>query len=208
MDIRPFATFRRYELAERWEHRVEEVLERLTKKKFIPLDAAREETERCGWISLDHLFDTRFEIEKVFRDPFLCFALRVDRRKVPANLLRAHVKLEEQAQRNATGKPVGPAKRREIREQVRERLIEKVLPAAASYPAVVAPNRGVVWFSNAGQKTCELFVAHFEETFEIALIQETPRNLALRATHGDGDAVDRATPTIFAEQQQLAGAAK
>jgi DNA recombination-dependent growth factor C len=204
MEIRPFATFRRFELAERWEWKIEETLKRLEKKKFLPLDAAHEETERAGWITLEHLFDTRFEIEKIYRDPYLCFALRIDRRKIPANLLRAHAKIEEQAQRNATGKPVGPAKRREIREQVREMLTAKVLPSAASYPVVLAPNRGMVWFSNAGQKAGEAFVAHFEETFEIALIPQTPRHLALRTTRGDAEAIDRAVPATFAERPALA----
>jgi hypothetical protein len=203
MDIRPFATFRRFELAEKWEHKVEEVLARLAKKKFVSLEAAHEETERVGWITLEHLFDTRFEIEKVFRDPFVCFALRIDKRKIPMNLLRAHVKIEEQAARNATGKPVGPAKRREIREQVREKLVEKVLPSAASYPVVLAPNRGIVWFSNTGQRACEACVAHFEETFDVALIPQTPRYLALRLSQGDADAVDRAAPTLFAEPQAV-----
>lgn len=207
MDIRAFGTFRRYELAEKWEWKVEETLKRLEKKKFVPLEKAQEETERAGWITLEHLFDTRFEIEKVFRDPFLCFGFRVDKRKIPANLLRAHVKIEEQAQRNATGKPVGPAKRREIREHVREMLTEKVLPSAASYQVVLAPNRGMVWFSNVGQKACELFVAQFEETFEIALIAQTPRHVALRLTQGDADGIDRAAPAVFAEKPALAATA-
>ena len=197
MDIRPFATYRRYELAERWEHKIEEVQKRLERRKFLPLDGAHEETERAGWITLEHLFDTRFEIEKVFLDPFICFALRIDKRKIPANLLRAHLKIEEQAVRNATGKPVGPSKRRELREQVREKLTEKVLPSAASYPVVVQPNRGMVWFSNAGQKACEAFVAQFEDTFEISLIPQTPRMLGLRIAQGDAEAVDKAGPTVF-----------
>lgn len=201
MDVRGFAAFRRFELAEKWEYGMEETLRRLEKKKFLPLDGAREETERAGWITLEHLFDTRFEPEKVFADPFVCFALRIDRRKVPANLVRAHVKIEEQAVRNATGKPVGPAKRRELREQVHERLLEKVLPAATSYPVVLAPNRRLVWFSNCGQKTCETFVAQFEETFEIALIAQTPRQVALRTLHGDAESVDRAQRTIFSASE-------
>ena len=205
MDIRPFGTFRRYELAERWEHGAKEVVDRLTKRKFLPLEGAREETERWGWITLEHLFDTRFEIEKVFLDPFVAFALRIDRRRVPANLLRAHVKLEEQACREATGKPVGPAKRRELRAEVREKLLAKTLPSASSYPVVLQPNRGIVWFSNTGKKTTELFVAQFEETFEVALIPQNPRNLALRVVSGDADSVDRAEPTVFSSGRAAAG---
>jgi DNA recombination-dependent growth factor C len=201
METKGFGTFRRYELAERWEYGVEETLKRLERKKFLPLDAAREETERCGWITLEHLFDTQFDLEKVFIDPFLKFGFRVDRRRVPANLVRAHVKIEERAVREATGKPVGAARRREIREQVVEKLLEKVLPAATAYEVVLAPKRGFVWFSNTGEKATELFVAHFEDTFEIALVAQGPRQCALRLSGGDADAVERTAPTCFANDE-------
>jgi DNA recombination-dependent growth factor C len=197
MDVRPFAAFCRYELADKWEHGAQEVVKRLEKKKFLPLEDAMEETERWGWITPEHLFDTRFEIEKVFRDPYLVFGLRLDKRKVPANLVRALAKLEEQAARAATGKPVGPAKRREIRERVTEDLMRKVLPSATSYGVVVSPNRGIVWFSNTGQRATEIFETHFEETFEIALVRQTPRELALRLTGGDAGAIERAAATTF-----------
>ncbi len=201
IDVRPFGTFRRYEMAERWSFGVEEAIERLSKKKFLPLDQAREETERWGWITLAHLFDTRFEVEKVFRDPFVVFGFRIDRRRVPANLLRAHVKIEEEAAR-AAGAKLGPARRREIRKAVRERLLEKTLPAAVAHQVAIAPRAGIVWFSNAGRRANELFVSHFEDTFEIALVAQTPRQLALRLSGGDADAVDRAVPAVFSAEHE------
>jgi hypothetical protein len=168
-----------------------------------------EETERAGWVTLEHLFDTRFELEKVFRDPFVAFALRVDRRKVPQNLLRAHLRIEEQAYTNATGKKVLPAKRRELREQVRQKLVEKVLPSAAAYQVVLHPGAGIVWFGNTAEKTCETFTRLFEDTFGVGLVAQTPRDLGLRLLGGDAEALDRAAPATFSKEApryQLVGA--
>ena len=215
MDIRPMSTFRRFELAERVNLGVEAILERLEKRKFRPLDDPRggavEETERFGWITCEHLFDTRFDLEKVFHDPYIVFALRMDKRKVPQNIFRAHLKIEERAIENATGKKVGPARRKELREQVRLKLIERVMPSAAAYQVVWNPGSGIVWFGNTGEKACECFVQQFEDTFEVALIAQTPRYVGLRILKGDADPIDRAAKAAFSKRSpsyQLVGAAR
>src|SRR5262245_48102601 len=216
MDIRAMSTFRRFELADRVDFGVEEILKRLEKRKFLPLDdgkggGAVEETERFGWVTCEHLFDTRFEIEKVFRDPYIVFQLRIDKRKIPQNLFRAHLKIEERAIENATGKRVGPARRKELREQVRLKLIEKVMPAASAYQVVWSKASGIVWFGNTGEKACECFVQQFEDTFEVALIAQTPRYVGLRILKGDAEPIDRAATTAFSKRApsyQLVGATR
>lgn len=204
MDIRAMTTFRRFEVAEPVKMGVEEIVRRLEKRKFLPLDGAVEETERFGWITLEHLFDTRFALEKVFRDPYAAFALRIDKRKIPQNIMRAHLRIEEIAYQDATGKKVGPAKRRELRDQVRLKLVEKVLPVAAAYQAIWNVNDGLVWFGNTGEKVCEAFVQQFEDTFDTTLIAQTPRHLGLRLLEGDATAIDRAAPAQFSKQAPAA----
>lgn len=209
MDIKAMATFRRFEVAEPVKLKIEEIVARLEKRKFLPLTDAKEETERFGWITVEHLFDTRFDIEKVIGDPYVCFALRIDKRKIPQNLVKAHMKIEEMAYLEATGKKVGPAKRKEIREQVRLKLCDKVLPTAASYQVIWHPNAGLVWFGNTGEKACEAFIQHFEDTFDVALVAQTPRHLALRILEGDATGLDRTAPTSFSKEMpayQLAAA--
>ncbi len=211
MDIRAMTTVRRFEVLHRIDFRAEEIVKRLEKRKFLPLEGSSEEVERAGWITLEHLFDTRFEIEKVFRDPYAVFALRIDKRRIPQNLLRAHLRIEERAHENATGKKVGPAKRRELREAVRRKLMEKILPAASSYQVVWHPGAGQIWFGSAGENACEAFVRQFEETFETGLVAATPRHLGLRLLAGDAEAIDRAAVTSFSKQApsyKLVGAGK
>lgn len=200
MDIRAPGTFRRYELADRVDLGAEEIVKKLENRKFVPLDKAVEETERFGWITCEHLFDVRFDIDKVVQDPYVVFALRIDKRKIPQNVMKAHLKIAEMAHVNATGKKVGPSKRRELRDQVRLSLIDKVLPSAASYPVIWNPGAGFVWFANTGEKTCEAFLQQFEDTFGVALIAQNPRYLGLRMTGGDADGIDRAVHATFSKQ--------
>lgn len=215
MDFRPMGTFRRFETADKVDLGAEEIVKRLEKRKFLPLDGgpkgdgpqAVEETERFGWITLEHLYDTRFLIEKVALDPYLCFALRVDKRKIPQNILRAYLKIEEIAHVNATGKKPGPAKRKELREKVKLDLSRRVLPAAASYQVIWNQNTGMVFLGATSDKVAEMFVQQFEDTFDVTLIPQTPRHLGLRLTHGDAEAIERAAPTAFSKESQTSSRA-
>jgi DNA recombination-dependent growth factor C len=214
MDIRPMGTFRRFETAERVDLSAEEVVKRLEKRRFLPLDAAAsggaesslEESERFGWITLVHLFDTRFTIEKVFQDPYAAWALRIDKRKIPQALVKAHLKIREIAHEEATGKRVGPKRRKELREEVKRELASKVLPASTAVQVVWNPNAGIVWLGNASEAVAEKFVRQFEDTFDVTLIPQTPRHLGLRLLGGDAEAIERVAASVFSKESP-AGAA-
>ena len=212
MDIRPMGSFRRFETADKVDLSAEEIVKRLEKRRFLPLGGpgdgspgAVEETERWGWITLEHLFDVKFAIEKVVLDPYVCFALRIDKRKIPQNIMRAFLKIEEMAHVNATGKKPGPAKRRELREKVKLDLMAKVLPAAASYQVIWNMAEGLVFFGAPSDAVAEKFVTQFEDTFDVTLIAQTPRHLGLRLLHGDAEAIERAAPAQFSKESQASG---
>ncbi len=199
------ASFRRYRIAAGTppDHRAEAFLSRLEKHRFTPLDDAIEEDERAGWITAEHILDTRFTFEKVVHDPYVLFALRIDRRRVSRALLVAHVRIEEEAFRRATGSQRVPAKKRkEIREQVRDRLIRETKPVPASYPAIWAIERGVVYFGNLAAKANDEFRLRFEETFDVELEALTPFAIASVRSGGEAAEIDRllgTSPTKFAE---------
>jgi hypothetical protein len=124
----------------------------------------------------------------------------VDKRKVPQNILRAHLKIEERAFEEATGKKVGPAKRRELREQVKLKLLDKVLPAAAAHSVVWHPGQGIIWFGSTAEKACEALLRQWGETFETDLVAQTPRHVGLRVLGGDAEAIERAACASFSKE--------
>ncbi|GIW71067.1 MAG: hypothetical protein KatS3mg102_0609 [Planctomycetota bacterium] len=180
MRLPALGTLCRYQVEGRPGGGIEAVVERLERNRFLPLEEAVEEEERTGWITVEHLLDTAFRPEKVQLGPYLVFALRRDRRRVPAALLRAHLRMEELAHQSVAGRPFGARQRREVKARLRDELIRKVLPAAASWPVVWRPRERLLWFGTLAAKANELFAALFERTFELKLSPLGPAALARR----------------------------
>ena len=98
-------------------------LERLKKHAIGKQTIAAADGVEAGWTAGAHLLDTSFELEKNIVNDALHFALRVDSRRLPADLLRAYTQIELEAL--AAGNPSGiPSARqkREAREIAREKL--------------------------------------------------------------------------------------
>lgn len=178
MAIKIPSSARRYAVSDRPRMGLSELCERLAKRRFLPLTDAVEEEERAGWITCEHLLDTRFDLEVCVREPYIVFALRVDRRRVPAALLRAHLCIEENAHKVATGKRMTPTERRDARDAIKLRMIPQVLPTPQSYPVIWSPERRRVYFGSTGAHPNDLFRAHFEDTFGLELTALSPLGAA------------------------------
>src|SRR5262249_58490130 len=98
-------------------------LERLAAHAIGRQRLASADGVEAGWTAGDHLLDTRFDLEKNVVNDTLHFALRLDRQKVPGDLLRAYtqVELEALAAGNPSGRPSARQKR-EAPDSARERL--------------------------------------------------------------------------------------
>jgi len=171
-------SFRRYTVSDRLRCSLDEACERLAARRFVPLSADSAEDERWGWITTDHLLDTRFDIGKCCVGAFLVFALRMDKRRVPAALVRAHLRIEELAALQATGRRLKPAERRDLREEIEARLRPQVLPAARSVTAIWQPKRRLLYFGATADRPNELFRDLFEQTFDLELEVVRPGSLA------------------------------
>src|SRR4051794_21851962 len=127
-------TFRTYKVTGKKPNpAAEAIAEKLSSFRFTGLGGADEGTA-SGWIGPDHLFDGDFDAAKLMRGHFACFALRIDSRKVPGGLLAAHVALEEKAWSDANdGNNVPAGKRREIKREVRAKLLAELPPTQRAF---------------------------------------------------------------------------
>src|SRR5271155_5889914 len=115
----------------------ETVAEKLASFRFTGLGSA-DEGMASGWVAPEHLFDGEFQNIKMMRGHYMCFALRIDTRRVPGSLLAAHVAMEEKAWREANGTDKIPgAKRRELKQQIKTKLLEETPPNQRAF--------GVFW---------------------------------------------------------------
>ena len=159
----------------------EEFAQRLKDRAFEPL--GREDTRSYGWVTADNLLVTDFDVDTLIRGEQACFALRVDRRRVNARLLRAHVDLELRARRKAAqddgrAPRISRDERKELREGLERELLRHAAPTLDSFPVLIHPKRRVCCVLSLNSQARELVPLHFQDTFDAHLVPLSPWNRA------------------------------
>ncbi len=142
-----------------------------------------EETE-FGWSGGRHILDVSFSFEhNVFGDA-VHFAMRVDTNKVPGDLKRAYIAIEEEA--TASGNPSGfisKGQKKDVKDTVRRRLEDELREGrhrrSKLVPVLWDVARGVV-YSPANGGNLEKLTELFERTFGLSLEPMTAGGAALR----------------------------
>lgn len=144
------------------------VSERLTKNGFIPIDQGTEELS-IGWVTPDDHRKNDFSVPSAFwRDKYLYFTLRQDKRSIPAALLKAYQKVaeEEFLLDNPGFSRVPKQKREELRDLVRTSLLARTLPVPSTCDAVWDTQSKILSIASVSAKTVDLFETLFKKTFE------------------------------------------
>ncbi len=152
-------------------------VERLLDRKFVPLTANEERT--YGWVSADNLLLTDFEPGAMTIGSFAAFSLRVDRRRVNAKLLRAHMDLEVRGRRKAAADGAGSARmtrdeKRELRKNLHDELLKQTNPSIDTIPVLLHTKRKVAYVLALSRAANDLVRMHFLDTFGAELIPMTP----------------------------------
>ncbi len=100
-----------------------EHLEKLSAHAIGKQQTENKDGTEAGWIAGDDILDTGFDLAKNVINEALHFSLRVDTKKLPADMLRAYANAELQtlAADNPSGRPSAKQKK-EAKETARERL--------------------------------------------------------------------------------------
>lgn len=151
----------------------------LTDRRFLPLTANEERTH--GWVSADNLLLTQFDVDTVVRGDHAVFALRIDKRRVNARILRAQLDLEIRGRLKAAqdaGKTWRPSRdeRQQMRTELREALLRETNPTVQICTVVLHTKRRVLYALSLGKTVNELLVRHFADTFGVQLVPLTPWN--------------------------------
>ena len=167
---------------------------------FQPLDPAEDEEERRGWVNIQHPLDWDFDLHKVFYNEYLNLAQRIDRWRIPGNLLKAHCVEAERRWMKEQGKSrIGRRIRNDIKAVITAELKAQILPTMKTIDMSWNVNTGVVRFWNQSAKACEEFMGIFEDTFRLRLVPDSPYLSALQ--YGlDDDVTERLAnlePTHF-----------
>lgn len=168
-----------------------ELVEILHKDAFRGrLDSPRK-TESSGWVTLDNLLDTDFSVEGAYRAPYLVFALRTDRKAIPPALMRALVdKRAREMMAEAGLERLTPGSKDEIREEIEETYLPRILPTVSVVEVCWNLPGNVVWVLSGAQKGADRVRKQFSASFSRALVPADPIRRAL-AGEGGADRADR-----------------
>jgi DNA recombination-dependent growth factor C len=148
-----------------------DLLEGLQQDQFRPFEDGLEE-ERMGWCDWRNPLITPPHEDWVTQERFAIFALRLDTRRVPATLLKAHVDLRLQKLMKEA--------RISLQDEVKVELLKKVLPTPKMVEVAWDLKGGVLWTTAGSSKTQGALTGLFMKSFGCELQPLAPLLLAGR----------------------------
>ncbi|OPZ30110.1 MAG: recombination associated protein [Lentisphaerae bacterium ADurb.BinA184] len=157
-----------------------DALARFAAKAAGPLERVEHEPQ-LGWVTGRHLLENRIDEKTAFAGGYLHLSLRQAVRKIPASLLRAECRMAELAllADKKPGDTVARNERRQIKEEVTERLLPTMPPQLTGLPFVVDENYKRVYVGASSERQLDTFNAMFSQTVGFDLVPQTPEALAV-----------------------------
>jgi recombination associated protein RdgC len=175
------ATFSLFEIQGDNKIQPEEYYQKLRAHAFRGIfpDAAE---KGIGWTSIHNVLDSSFTTEHAGEDRFRMFALRIDRRVIPAAVIKMRCLEEEAHLKDETGqKRLYREQRESIRESIRIGL-QKAIPATPRvYDVVWDTEKGLVYLGNISPSVIDDFTSLMNETFGTVLSPVMARCVFLTA---------------------------
>lgn len=155
--------------------------DKLRQFSFRDIDDTSDE-RAWGWVCFDDMLDSQWRTAPPEKGEFLAFSLRLDARRIPAAVIKKYTALslrdEEERNKQQGKKFISRERKKELKEQVKLRLLSRFLPIPAEFNVVWATTSNMVYFASTQPKMCDLFMEYFTLTFDLHLEAMTPYQLA------------------------------
>jgi DNA recombination-dependent growth factor C len=139
------------------------------------------EEERFGWCDWRNPLITPPDPRWLTQDRYALFGLRIDSRKVPTSLLKAHVDLKlMQLKEEKDLAFIGKEARISLQDEVKADLLKKVLPALKVVEVAWDLKGGLLWTTASSSKTQGALITLFMKSFGCELQPLAPLLLAGR----------------------------
>lgn len=149
----------------------------LKKHRFRTIEGAASEETSAGWVTPEDPTGETFETRAIAFDEALWLRLRIDRKKLPARWLQIY---RAEAERSR-GRKLSQRERSELRADLQEKLLPRVLPAVRFVDALLfVRTKRLLLFATSGPAK-ESFVGALESTFDVRLRADGPLGRAERA---------------------------
>ncbi len=148
--------------------------ERLKKYAFRE-SAAQGEEDNTGWTALENILDTDFKSGGHVLGDYLLFSLRIDRKTIPASLLKIRLLEGEKTLRaESGGKRIYREQRDALKEQIRTQLLSNSHPIPSFHGVCWSVSKNMLFFSSLTEKAAEEFQDLFKRSFGLTVYPFTP----------------------------------
>jgi hypothetical protein len=155
-------------------------------RDFFPAEAEK----NLGWTDIEDVLDTDFNPARCIFGDYRLFALRVDRRPLPAALMKIRcLEGERRFRQENRVKKLYKDQREAIRESVRREIMESTLPIPAFFDVCWSVNGGTVLFASLSPRIIQEFLDFFKQTFGLVLVPHLPWNAEVLDAQGIGPAL-------------------
>ncbi len=151
-------------------------VEALQAHAFHPPASSTSKEEVEGWVRIQNLLETDFSnLNDWLYGPIAVFALRIDRRTVPARLFRAHLDRRVRAWCEERGRERCPrAVREELADALEREMLARTLPQVRVFEVAWNTLEGEVLFHSHASGPNDRFRRRFHRTFGLELEPDNP----------------------------------
>lgn len=177
----------------------------LAERRFRTIENAASEEVSVGWVTPTLPTGDDFSSEDLDAGVATWLRFRIDKKTLPTKWLLIHLETEERAR----GKKLSARERREVKQDIGEKLLPRVLPTVNLIDALLFHERKTVLLFATSKNVVESFGKLFFETFSIPLDRANPYQCALRSglDRAATAALDRAEPVRWPDHTDGKGRA-
>jgi hypothetical protein len=161
--------------------RDDEFAEHLSLQRFRTIENAASEEVSVGWITPADPTGDNFSPEDLDGGIGTWLRFRIDKKSMPMKWLQIH----RDAAEKARGKKMSAKERRELKEDLMDQLLPRVLPTITLVDALLFDDRKTVLLFATSKSAKEAFTKLFFETFSIQLEPADPLQSGMRSDISD-----------------------
>jgi DNA recombination-dependent growth factor C len=151
--------------------------EALATRRFRTIENAASEEVSIGWVTPADPTGETFALEDLDGGAGTWLRIRMDKKTMPKKWLQIH----RDAAEKARGKKLSARERRELKDDLTEKMLPRVLPAITLVDALLFWDRKLVLLFATSKSAREAFGKLFFESFGAALERSNPLQAGLRA---------------------------
>lgn len=152
----------------------------LANRRFRTIENAASEEVSIGWVTPADPTGDSFDAEDLDGGSGTWLRFRIDKKVLPMRWLQIH----RDAAEKARGKKLSARERRELKDDLSDKLLPRVLPTIQLVDALLFHDRRTLLLFATSKGARETFAKLFFESFALPLERQDPRRSGLRAGLG------------------------